>query len=65
MPDLGWLPHRLAGGEIVPVASDLNFVPGDTVATMAVATLGDSGRFSVFNPTGETNLVVDLVGWFS
>ena len=51
-------------GQPMPVASDLNFSPAEDVANMAVATLG-SGSFSVYNARGSTELIVDLVGWYS
>ncbi len=47
-----------------PVASDLNFSAGDAVANMVVATLA-GGSFDVYNARGSTDLIVDLVGWYS
>ncbi len=55
-------------GQSEPVASDLNFARGDAVANMTVATLGagpPAGGFSVDISSGWTDLVVDLVGWYS
>ena len=47
-----------------PVASNLNFTSGQTVANMVVLPLGASGQVSIFNGLGSTNVVVDVVGWF-
>ena len=52
-------------GATMPVASDVNFTPSAAVANMTVATLGSAGAFSVYNSAGSTDLVVDLVGWYS
>ncbi len=55
-------------GPSKPVASDLNFSPDVAVANMVVATLGQgppAGSFSVYNARGSTDLIVDLVGWYS
>ena len=52
-------------GATMPVASDLNFVPHVAIANMTVATLGSAGAFSVYNSAGSTDLIVDLVGWYS
>ena len=48
-----------------PNASDLNFTAGDAVANMAVATLGSNGQFDAYNSLGRTDVIVDLVGWYS
>ncbi len=47
-----------------PTASDLNFVAGQTIPNLAVATLTASGTVTIYNNTGSTDVVVDLVGWF-
>ncbi|MDA8379887.1 MAG: hypothetical protein M0020_03515, partial [Actinomycetota bacterium] len=53
------------GGSRLPVASDLNFTPGDAVANMVVATLGTGGQFDAYVSAGRTDVIVDLVGWYS
>jgi len=52
-------------GSIRPIASNLNFVPGQTVPNLVIAKLGPDGTVSFFNSAGTTNLVVDVVGWFA
>ena len=48
-----------------PNASNLNFVPGQTVANRVIVPLGTSGQISLFNFQGSTNLVADVSGWFT
>ena len=47
-----------------PTASNLNFVPGQTVPNMVVVGLGTGGAVSLFNLAGTTHVVVDVAGWF-
>jgi hypothetical protein len=49
----------------LPTASDLNWVGGQIVANMAVASLGSTGAITFFNAGGSSDVVVDLAGWFS
>jgi hypothetical protein len=58
-----------------PLASNLNFVPGQTVANMAVVRLSQGsppppnqqtpGWISLFNSAGSTHLVLDVFGYFT
>ena len=52
-------------GQQRPDVSDLDFGPGETVANMVIASLGLGGFFSIYNARGSTELIVDLVGWYS
>ena len=47
----------------VPLASNLNFVAGQTVANLAYAPAGTDMGF--FNSAGNTHIVVDLLGAFT
>ena len=47
-----------------PNASNLNFGPGQTVANMVIAQVGSNGSVTVYNNTGSTDVIVDVVGWF-
>ena len=51
-------------GTTKPLASSINFEPGQTISNMVVAKLGADGTVSVFNPAGATQVVVDVEGWF-
>ncbi|HEY2597870.1 MAG TPA: PQQ-binding-like beta-propeller repeat protein [Candidatus Dormibacteraeota bacterium] len=48
-----------------PTASDLNWTAGLTVPNLVVATLGTTGSITFYNASGNTDVVVDLVGYFS
>ena len=56
-------------GDGKPVASSLNFVPGQPVANSVVAKVGADGKVSFWNSNdssamGSVNVLVDVVGWF-
>ncbi len=48
-----------------PLASDLNFTPGETVANLAVVEVGSDGAIELYNAFGATHLVVDVLGWYA
>lgn len=47
-----------------PLASDLNFVKGQTVPNLVFVKVGTNGKVDVYNPTGNTDVVFDVAGWF-
>jgi hypothetical protein len=53
------------GGGAQPVASNVNFVPGQTVPNRVVVKVGATGQVSIFNFAGRTDVVVDVGGWFT
>ena len=46
-----------------PFASDLNFIPGQTVPNMVIVKMGSDGTIKIFNKAGLTHVVVDVMGW--
>ena len=50
-------------GAAKPVASNLNFVPGQTVPNLVEVKLGTGGKVSAFNNAGTTDLIFDVAGW--
>ena len=52
-------------GQPMPVASSLNFVPGDVIANAVMSGVGANGTISIFNFSGDTDVLVDVTGWFS
>jgi hypothetical protein len=55
-----------------PTASDLNFVAGQTVCNLVVVKVApETGgvqqvwKLAIFNAAGTTNVIVDVVGWYS
>jgi len=51
------------GGSSTPVASDLNFTKGETVANLVSVSLGNTGAISIYNSSGDTNVTVDVEGY--
>ncbi len=47
------------------MTSNLNWVPGQTVSNLVLATLSATGGFTVFNCWGTADVVVDVLGWYS
>jgi hypothetical protein len=48
-----------------PEVSNLNVVPGQTVPNAVTVGLGDGGRVSVFNSSGATHVIFDVVGFYA
>jgi hypothetical protein len=48
-----------------PVASNLNFVAGQTVPNRVVVKVGNMGQVSLFNFSGAADVIVDVGGWFT
>lgn len=51
-------------GTGLPLASNLNFVSGQTRANLVFARLDVDGTVSIYNNLGATHVVADLQGWF-
>ncbi len=52
-------------GQAQPLASDLNWSPGEVKANLVVATLGASGAISIYSNSGSTDVIIDVVGYFT
>jgi hypothetical protein len=52
------------GGAARPLASSLNWEPGQTVANAVTARVGDAGTLEVFNIAGTADVVIDVVGYY-
>jgi hypothetical protein len=48
-----------------PTVSNLNFVPGQTVANMVTVGVGTGGKVSVAANTGSTHAIFDVVGFYA
>jgi len=48
-----------------PVASNLNFIQGQTVPNLVIARVGDGGKVSIFNNVGTVDVVADTQGYFA
>jgi hypothetical protein len=51
-------------GVTQPVASNLNFVAGETIPNLVQVQLGSSGAIDVYNSAGSTDVIVDVEGYF-
>jgi hypothetical protein len=52
-------------GAPTPVASNLNFNAGDTVPNRVIVGVGAGGQVTIYNPTGFTDVVADVGGYFT
>jgi len=52
------------GSAMVPNASDLNWVAGETVPNLVVAKLGNDGAIDATNAAGDTDVIVDVEGFY-
>jgi hypothetical protein len=48
-----------------PGTSNLNFGPGQTIANLATVPVGADGAIDLFNFSGNTDLVADVVGYYT
>jgi hypothetical protein len=48
-----------------PTASDLNFLAGQVTSNLVVVKVGADGKIGIFNAAGTTDVIVDVVGWYS
>ena len=51
-------------GTTRPSASNLNVVPGETIANLVIAKVGDDGEIRIYNSAGAVHVIGDVVGWF-
>jgi hypothetical protein len=51
-------------GTALPNASNLNYVPGQTVPNLVIAKVGAGGKVSIYNSGGTVQVVADVMGWF-
>jgi hypothetical protein len=52
-------------GTTRPLASNLNFLAGQTVPNLVIAKVGADGKVAVYNDAGSAHVVLDVVGWYS
>jgi hypothetical protein len=51
-------------GQARPLASSLNYTPGQTVPNAVTVKVGTSGNVSVFNAAGTADVIIDVVGYY-
>jgi hypothetical protein len=48
-----------------PYASNVNFVPGQTIPNLVIARIGSDGRVRILNASpGRSHVIADVVAWF-
>lgn len=47
-----------------PLASNLNFTPGQTVPNLGTVKLGAGGKVTLYHSGGAAHLVAEVTGWF-
>jgi hypothetical protein len=52
-------------GVSMPLASDLNWYPGLTVPNLVIVKVGANGKIDFYNYSGNVDVVMDVVGYFS
>ena len=62
--DSGYLSAYPTGGT-QPFVSNLNWTMGETVANSVIVPVGSGGSVTFYNHTGNTDVVVDLEGYFA
>ncbi len=51
-------------GEDQPGVSNLNLLPGQTIANLVTVKIGENGAIRFANAVGDVDVIVDVVGWF-
>ena len=52
-------------GEVRPLASNLNPSDPNPIPNHVIAKIGAGGAVSLYNDTGETDLIIDVMGYFA
>jgi hypothetical protein len=47
-----------------PVASNLNFVPGQTIPNLVIVGIGSARQVSIYNNAGSVHVLADVVGYY-
>lgn len=60
-----YLTARRDRNSLPPATSNLNLAPDDVAAAQVTVTLGSAALIVLYNNAGTTNVIVDLVGYYS
>jgi hypothetical protein len=52
-------------GSTPPLAADLNFPATATAGNLVVARLGVDGVVDLYDAAGTTQVIIDVLGWYS
>jgi hypothetical protein len=53
------------GGHSLPLASNLNYMPSQTIPNMVLVPLGPGNRLTFYNSAGTVNVIADVLGYFA
>lgn len=59
----GWLAAWPAG-EALPLVSNLNYVPGQTVPNLVFVKVGAGGKVNLHSSGGPVHVIADVAGYF-
>lgn len=51
-------------GQQRPTASNINFVRGEAIANLVTVPIGSGGQVSLYNASGTTDVIADVVGYY-
>jgi CSLREA domain-containing protein len=52
-------------GQVQPLASNLNFGPSDAIPNRVIVPISSTGYISIYNYSGDTDVIVDVNGYFT
>ena len=64
-PSAGSFITVFPSGVTRPVASNLNFGPGQNIPNLVTVKVGQDGNVVVYNDQGTVDVIFDVVGWFT
>jgi len=53
------------GGKPLPLASNLNYLTGQTIPNMVLVPLGPGNTVTFYNSAGTVNVIADILGYFN
>jgi len=53
------------GGHLLPLASNLNYMPGQTIPNMVLVPLGPGNTLRFYNSAGTVNVIADVLGYYN
>jgi uncharacterized delta-60 repeat protein len=51
-------------GSARPLASNLNYAPGQTAPNLVIVKVGDGGKVNLYNYAGGVHVIADVAGWY-
>jgi hypothetical protein len=64
-PSAGSFLTAWPAGTARPLASNLNYRAGQTVANLVVVKVGEGGRVALYNYSGSAHVIADVAGWYT